>query len=241
MAAFSREPDAVGEVSWSPSSAPGLSVKTWYKYNGDIHGSKIPVVVCHGGPGMPHNYMLSLLDLMPGDRPVIFHEYALFTLSQIGYTNTILGQSWGGYLNQAYACEYPTEFHGLIMSSGLQACSEATESIRARIRTLPKEMQEAIYKAEETGDFEEPAYKAAVQEYYKRHVCRLNPPPEDVQYALDVWSTQTTVYNAMIGPSDLSIISPFKDESMVKDAHKDRLSVSHCLGLLRRAGRMSRD
>ena len=122
-------------------------------------------------------------------------------------------QSWGGYLNQAYAIQYPTKICGLIISSGLQACSEATLSIRSRIPSLPKDMQDAIFKAEELQNFEDSAYKAAVQvrsitslpsegdadrkqEYYNRHVCKLNPAPTEVAYALEKWSTQSTVYDA---------------------------------------------
>lgn len=120
----------------------------------------------------------------------------------------------GGYLIQAYALRYPSEVHALIIADGLQACSEATAAIRARIPALPKEMQDAIYKAEAAEDFEDPSYKAAVQvnmaKFEKEPHCAIliflgivqSPclsswpcPPEDVKYALDVWSSQTTVYS----------------------------------------------
>lgn len=37
--------------------------KTWYKICGDISASRTPVIVVHGGPGLVHDYLSSLVDL----------------------------------------------------------------------------------------------------------------------------------------------------------------------------------
>ncbi len=45
--------------------------KIWYERFGG--GERTPLVLVHGGPGFPHNYLLSLKALSD-DRPVIFYD-----------------------------------------------------------------------------------------------------------------------------------------------------------------------
>ena len=48
--------------------------KTWYKVFGDIK-SRRPLVGLHGGPGITHNYLLSLTDLLSTHGiPVVLYD-----------------------------------------------------------------------------------------------------------------------------------------------------------------------
>jgi L-proline amide hydrolase len=51
-----------------------VELTTWYRVTGDLHpGGPLPLVVCHGGPGATHDYLLPLADLADS-RPVIHYD-----------------------------------------------------------------------------------------------------------------------------------------------------------------------
>ncbi len=54
-----------------------------------------------------------------------------------------------------------------------------------------------------------PEYLAAVMEFYRRHVCRLNPWPAEVQYTLDHVSLPK--YGRMNGPNEFTIVGTIRD------------------------------
>ena len=48
--------------------------RTWYRVTGDIDSGKPPLVALHGGPGVPHNYLLRLTALAGDGRAVIHYD-----------------------------------------------------------------------------------------------------------------------------------------------------------------------
>src|SRR3989344_990085 len=93
--------------------------KVWYKIAGEPKG--IPLILLHGGPGYPHDYLEPLEDLAT-DRQVVFYDQlgcgnsdkttdpALWTvdkfvkelqslIDQLGFEKYhLLGHSWGSAL-----------------------------------------------------------------------------------------------------------------------------------------------
>jgi pimeloyl-ACP methyl ester carboxylesterase len=56
---------------------PVRRFKTWYRIVGDLNNpapGKFPVLLLHGGPGAPHDYIESLEALAETGRPVIFYD-----------------------------------------------------------------------------------------------------------------------------------------------------------------------
>ena len=43
---------------------------------------------------------------------------------------------------------------------------------------LPPEVYATMQRCEATGDYSNTAYAAAVHEFYRRHLCRLDPWPD---------------------------------------------------------------
>ncbi len=85
------KPDIEGTVSWGPAERPDVTVKTWYRVNGDLNSGKTPIIAVHGGPGgfdqspyiahdstclagCPHDYILNWTELIPTGHPIIFYE-----------------------------------------------------------------------------------------------------------------------------------------------------------------------
>lgn len=49
-------------------------MRTWYRVTGDLESDLTPIVIVHGGPGMAHNYLLSLTALALTGRAVIHYD-----------------------------------------------------------------------------------------------------------------------------------------------------------------------
>ena len=82
----------------------------------------------------------------------------------------IIGQSWGGMMQIAYAIDYkPQGVKSFIISSGHPSSSLWEREGLRRIKMMPQDMQDAINHALETGDFSGEAYDAAVAEYMARY------------------------------------------------------------------------
>jgi proline iminopeptidase len=74
------------------------------------------------------------------------------------------------------ALEYVYNYHpegirSLILSSTNPSASLWAEEQHRMMKEMPPEMQEAILRAEETGDFSDPAYLAANDEFMFRHAA----------------------------------------------------------------------
>ncbi|KAJ3540692.1 hypothetical protein NM688_g6190 [Phlebia brevispora] len=77
---------------------------------------------------------------------------------------------------------------------------------------MPRDVQDAIKKhAEDADPTQDPDYQAAVRAYQKRHICRLEPWPEDLMQAYTEHAKDRTVFKAMLGPKTFHVIGNLKD------------------------------
>ena len=139
------------------------------------------LIALHGGPGMTHDYMLSLDQLAGPDLAVVTYDQrgvgrsssppddpANYTLAKyaqdldavrqaLGIDQVILfGHSWGGILAQSYAARYPEHVASIIlMGSGpptWEKMLECQEALVQRIMALVQ--QEIIVENPEPGSSE---------------------------------------------------------------------------------------
>lgn len=215
-----------GEVSFGiPSIDHPCS--TYYKIIGDLSTGP-PVVVVHGGPGAGHEYLLPFADLWPRYKlPVIFYDQigcassthlpqtagdktfwqeSLFIAELNNLLDSLrlrdgfylLGQSWGGMLGAAFAASQPRGLRKLILASALASKELSIRSIQLLRKQLPQETQQALSDAEKNRDFDSSAYKDAVNLFYKKHLCRVEPfPPPELIPTLKNLSEDKTVYGTM--------------------------------------------
>lgn len=71
---------------------------------------------------------------------------------------------------------------------------KAANKLRAK---LPKDVQETLTRCEREGKTETEEYEKAVQVFYRRHVCRLDPWPKDVDDTFANIKDDSTVYMTM--------------------------------------------
>jgi L-proline amide hydrolase len=213
---------------------------TWYRVEGDLAGDgPAPLVILHGGPGAPHDYLESVADLartasrpcvlydqlgcgrsrhLP-DAPSDFWTVELFcqelttVLDQLGIAERyhLLGQSWGGMLGMEHALIRPAGLLSLVVADS-PASMELWLKEANRLRSLlPADVQDALarHEAAETTDSEE--YEQAMMRFYERHLCRIVPFPDGLQRTFAQLAEDPTVYHTMNGPSEFHVIGTLRD------------------------------
>jgi proline iminopeptidase len=198
--------------------------RVWYEVAGA--GEATPLLVLHGGPGFTHEYVRSLEDLR-GERPVIFYdqlgcgrsprppnaelcttEYFVEELAevrqQLGLDRVhILGQSWGTMLAVEYMLTRPEGVLSLVLASPCISIPRWVEDANRLRAELPEDLRAVIDRHEAAGYTGCPEYLAAMLVYYKRHVCRLDPWPDEVERAFAGHGPE--VYETMWGPSEFTV------------------------------------
>jgi proline iminopeptidase len=208
--------------------------EVWYKIVG-ANKPGVPLLVLHGGPGVPHDY-LQPLEALADQRPVVFYDQlgcgnsdrppdkSLWTIEryvdELATVRTalnlnrvhILGQSWGSILAVEYMLQrHPGGVVSMTLAGPALSVPRWVADQRVWLMEFPKQMQAAVWEAEATGDFDSPQYRSAIEAFYAEHVCRLNPWPEYVQRAFSPEKMGQNVYLHMCGPSEFTVTGTLKD------------------------------
>jgi len=213
-------------VSGRSGYAPFRDFRTWYESFGESDEGRLPLIVLHGGPGATHQYLEPLRALAENGRRVVFYDQigcgrsdrpvdpAFYTVQtfvdelnalreHLGLERAhVLGQSWGGMLAMEYALTAPPGLASIVVAdspAGIPFWVAEANRLRAG---LPPDVQRALTEHEAAGTTADPAYQSAVEVFYRRHVCRLDPWPDCFARTAEALSTDGYVYNLMNGPSD---------------------------------------
>ena len=227
-------------------TVPFRGHQTWYRVTGDLAAStaagKVPLVVLHGGPGVPHDYTLRIAGLAAGGRAVVhydqlgcgrsthlpeagadFWNVQLFLdeldnlLDGLGIRDSydVLGQSWGGMLAAEHAVLRPAGLRALVIANS-PASMELWLAEANRLRAeLPADVQDALLRNEQAGTTDSQEYLDAEKVFYDRHVCRVVPNPPEVVASFEALAQDPTVYHSMNGPSEFHVIGTMKDWTVI--------------------------
>ncbi len=192
------------------------------------------LITMHGGPGMSHDYLLPLADLSDHGITVIFYDQfgcgrseepdqGKFTIDYgveeaeelrkalVGDEKVFLmGSSYGGALALAYSLKYQDRLKGLIVSGGLSSVPLTVAEMYRLIDNLTPVSRDAIRRYDETGDASDPEYVAAVKEFYRKHLLRMDSIPEEVARSLE-YGDKRNVYRIMNGPNEFTITGTIRD------------------------------
>jgi proline-specific peptidase len=122
----------------------------------------------------------------------------------------LLGHSWGGWLAIEYLLSRPTGVVGVVLASTSASLPEVLAEIQRLKAQLPDDVREVMGRCEATGDFANPEYQAAVMEFYKRYLCRLDPWPDCLMRSVANLDGNQ-VYLTMNGPNEFTVIGNLKD------------------------------
>jgi proline-specific peptidase len=212
----------------------------WYRIVGDHEEQgKLPLLVLHGGPGAGHDYLESIEDMAASGRRVIFydqlgcgrsdhpHDPALWTVRlfveevdemrrALGLDRVhILGQSWGGMLGMEYALTQPEGLASLIVSDSPASMEQWVAEANRLRADLPPEAQRTLLAHEAAGTTDSAEYQEAVQAFYRRHVCRVDPWPDYVARTFAQLEQNPEVYHTMNGPSEFHVIGTLRTWNIV--------------------------
>lgn len=215
-----------GEIELQIPSA-GKPCKTWYKVIGDLKSAHRPLVALHGGPGIPHEYLLSLTDVTTNyGIPIVFYDQIgngrsthlpekkgdasfwtedLFlneldaVLAHLGIQNDydLLGHSWGGMLAARHAARQPAGLKRLILASALASMQLWVEAQNLLREKLPQDIQDVMAKHEAADTLESPEYHKATEAFYALHMCRMDPMPAEMSESFEWMTKDPTVYLTM--------------------------------------------
>jgi len=220
--------------------------KVWYR----VHGADkpgIPVLVLHGGPGAPHDY-LEPVKALSNERPVVFYD-------QLGCGNSerpsdtnlwkverfldeleivrrelkldqvhLLGSSWGTMLSVEYVLHRKADgVKSLLLSGPYLSTRRWTEDQQRWISQLPSEVRDSIRKYEAVGDYSAQAYQDAMMAFYKVHLCRLDPWPECLLRTMEKMGTG--VYEYMWGPSEFTMTGILREADLTPELGRLSLPV----------------
>ena len=218
--------------------------ETWYRVTGDLNTGKTPIFLLHGGPGVAHNYIDSYKLLADDGRPVIHYDQIGCGLSthlpekggdfwtvqlfidelenlidhlgqRAGFH--VLGQSWGGMLAAEYGARQPKGLKSLVIANSPASMALWTSEAMRQRSQMPQHIQDALNNHEASGDTDNPAYKAATDWVYARHVCRVVPNPPEVLASFTQLGQDPTVYHTMNGPNEFFVVGTLKTWDITPD------------------------
>lgn len=79
-----------------------------------------------------------------------------------------------------HALLQPSKLHKLIIADSPASMVDWVIAADGLRKELPKDVQDTLTKHEKEGTTDSEEYEAAVEVFYKIHVCRLEPWPQDV-------------------------------------------------------------
>ncbi|MBP9837240.1 MAG: proline iminopeptidase-family hydrolase [Proteobacteria bacterium] len=192
----------------------------------------VPLIVIHGGPGTPHDYLLVLSELS-NERPVIFYDQlgcgkspceADENLWQVGRFKAelaalvrelaypkvnILGHSWGSCIAAEYTLSHPEHVNKVILASPCLSIPMWTKDAERLIASLSLEHKIILEQGNKTGDYYSPEYQLALKEYYRRFIYNMDITPEiftEIQSTFGI-----SCYNYMWGNNEFTSTGTLKD------------------------------
>lgn len=218
---------------------PVIGGRVWYQIIGD--GKGVPLLVLHGGPGCPHDY-LEPLHYLSDERQVIFYdqlgcgksdrpddpslwqtEHFVEELCQVrqalGLQQVhLFGHSWGTILAADYIFTQPTGLQSVIFASpALSMPRWINDGIEYRTK-LPKNVQDVLKQHEANGTTASQEYQKATQIYDRYYVCRMYPIPEPL-----IRTSQGmghNVYQTMWGPTECYVTGNLKHYDQTSRLHE---------------------
>jgi len=232
----------MGGVNVREGYAEFRGYMTWFRVTGDLKAKKPPVVILHGGPGAAHDYTDAFKLLATGGRAVIqydqlgcgrsthlrhkpkdFWTVQLFLdeldnlLKTLGIAGSyhVVGQSWGGMLGAEHGIRRPKGLRALVIADSPPSMELWVKEANRLRQALPPDVQATLLKHEGDGTTNSPEYKAAVEVFNYRHVCRVKPRPAEVARSFAQIDADPTVYHTMNGPSEFHVIGSLKNWNII--------------------------
>lgn len=191
----------------------------------EIHPAKqgAPLLVVHGGPGLPHDYLRPLRGLS-SRQPIVFYDQLgcgrsdrptgrhLWTLRRfteeletlIDYLALeryhLFGHSCGAMIALEHALKRPIGLQSAVFASPVFDTKRFVRDINQYRDSLPIDTQDKLTRHENADTLGSPEFVEATRAFYDKHVCRVVPPP--TEYLSAAAGMAHDVYSTMWGPTE---------------------------------------
>ncbi|RLL68239.1 proline iminopeptidase-family hydrolase [Streptomyces sp. Z26] len=216
--------------------------KTWFRVSGRSDEGRPALVVVHGGPGSTHDYLIGLSVFaergwnvvhydqigsggsthLPDADPEFWNPQLFFDeldnlLRTLDITDYVLfGQSWGGLLAAWHASTRPPGLRGLVIADSPASYPLWLSEMKVLRSQLPPGVDETLLRHEAAGTTESDEYREAMQVFYARHACRLDPWPPELMATFIEANSDLTVYSTMNGPNEFHVIGSLRDWGVIE-------------------------
>jgi proline iminopeptidase len=205
--------------------------KVWY----GIYGKrdKPPILTIHGGPGVPHYYLLPFFKEFSDadDQTIIFYDQlgcgrserpsdpALWTVEKfrerlsevvtaLSLTEFHLwGHSWGTQLALAYAATKPKGLFSLSLNSPIIDIPAYRADLQKLLKALPQEVQDGINQNEPGSE----KYLKAQSTFYSNFLHTAEPLPDCFLKAFGDEQFGLESYRTTVGTDELNYTGNLKD------------------------------
>lgn len=223
--------------------------KVWYGIVGEKKNP--PLIVIHGGPGYPHDSLLSL-EKLASDRQVVFydqlgcgnsenpHDTSLWTVEHfvtelhqiVSFFSFdefhLLGHSWGAAIAAEYALKKPSGLKSVIFASPFLSSPLWQADAKMVLAQLPENIRFVLEHRDYFYKRAPKEYELASQEYYKNFLCRIWPFPGVMMKAYQ--KTNYEMYNTMWGPEEFIITGPLRNYDVTTHFHTINIPVLFTYG-----------
>jgi proline iminopeptidase len=236
-----------GFVVWDDRPADAtweIAVGGGHKVNAYSYGEGDEVVfLLNGGPGLPCNYLRApLVPLTGHGYRVVVHDQlgtgasdhpddpSLWTLER--YVEEVeavldaldlrrvhfLGHSWGGWCGIEYALAYPDRIASMILSNTAADIPHLMREIDGLRAALGSETVTMLQRFEALGNYDHPAYQAAIDLLDFRHIRRLPERPKPV--ADSKAGFNLPIYMAVQGPNEYHYVGSITTWNRIDQLHR---------------------
>lgn len=217
--------------------------KIWYKIFGK-EKKGTPLLIMHGGPGGRSCSMIPGLSPLATDRPVIFYDQlgsgnserptdtTLWKterfVNEIDYLRStlnldelhILGHSCGStFLIEYLITKKPKGIKSVIFSSPMISTPDWIADAKLLLSQLPSSVKDTINKYEALKNYTVPAYIAATDSFYVRHLSRKQWPYK-LASCKNAGSDNGSIYNYMWGPTEFNATGTLSNFDRTSDLDK---------------------
>ncbi|MGW7354374.1 proline iminopeptidase-family hydrolase [Streptomyces phytohabitans] len=225
-------------------TVPFREYKTWFRVTGRPDEGRPALVVVHGGPGSTHDYLAGLsvyaehgwnvvhydqlgnggsTHLPDADpafwTPQLFADELdnLLRTLDIADDYVLFGQSWGGLLCALHASARPAGLRGLVIANSPASYPLWLSEMDVLRAQLPPGVDDTLRRHEAAGTTDSDEYLQAMNVFYARHVCRVDPYPSELMASYIETFNDPTVYRAMNGPNEFHVIGTLKDWGVIDE------------------------
>lgn len=210
-----------------------------------------PLIVLHGGPGYPHDYLEGLAEL-GSDRPVIFYdqlgcgrserpddpslwvldrfveEFERVRLAAVGDRPVhLLGHSWGSMLAIEIAARAPEHVASLVMDSPVVSAARFKHDVATLRAALPDHVRAVLDREEANGTTGSEAYQRAEYAFFERHLIRIEFPQSMIR---SMEGFGRPVYSVMWGAGELSFTGNLSSFDRLDALPELRMPVLYLVG-----------